>query len=97
MEKTQLERRHFKRLKFDEKSIAQFDSYTIEVRLLDLSPKGALIDFGNAVGFLRMNDKMILSFRPGNSVSMLQFEGEVVHINDNLARIEFLPIGSCSN
>jgi hypothetical protein len=97
MEKTQLEGRGFKRFKFEEKSIVQFDIYTIEVKLLDLSPKGALIDFGNAVSFLKMNDKMILSFRPGNSVAILQFEGEVVYIRDNLARIVFLPIGGCSN
>ena len=39
MEKTQLERRDFKRFKFEAKSIAQFDIYTIEVKLLDLSRK----------------------------------------------------------
>jgi len=94
MEKTQRERRRFKRFKFEAKSIAQFDIYTIEVKLLDLSQKGALIDFGNDVSFLRMNDKMNLSFRPGNSVAILQFEGEVVHISYNLARIEFLPISA---
>ena len=67
--------------------------YTIEAKLLDLSPKGTLIDLGNAVSFLRMNDKMILSLRPGNSVAILQIEGEIVYISDNLARILFLPIG----
>ena len=91
MEKTHLERRRFKRLRFEEKSIAQFGNHTMEVKLLDLSAKGALIGIGNGVS-LRKNDKMILSFRPGNSAVLLQFEGEIVNVSDNLARVMFLPI-----
>jgi hypothetical protein len=93
MGEPQRERRRFKRLKFKMKSIVQLDNRTMEVRLLDLSPKGALIDFGNAIR-LRKNDRLKLSVSPDDSAILLHFEGEIVHSGDNLARLMFLPISA---
>lgn len=93
MGEPQRERRRFKRLKFKMKSIVQLDNRTIEVKLLDISPKGALIDFGNALS-LRKNDRLKLSVSPDDSVILLHFEGEIVHSCDNLARLMFLPISA---
>lgn len=90
MEGSQIERRRFTRLIVRIKSTVQLDDRAMEVKLLDLSPKGALIDFGNAHE-PRKNERLKLSVRPGDSAIVLHFEGEIVHSRDNLARLKFLP------
>ncbi len=89
----QRERRCSKRLKLKMKSMVQLDNRTMEVKLLDISAKGALIDFGNAVG-LRKNDRLKLSVSPDDSAILLHFEGEIVHSRDNLARVMFMPLSA---
>lgn len=95
MGKSQLEKRRCKRLKLIEKCTVQIDNHTIEVKLLELSPKGALIECENGVRFLK-NDKLKLSVRPDNSVVLLHFEGEVVYCHENLAGVSFFPITAMS-
>jgi hypothetical protein len=93
MGEPQRERRRFKRLKFKMKSIVQLDNHTMEVKLLDISPKGALIDSGNAL-MLRKNDRLKLSVSPDDSSILLHFEGVIIHSRDNLARLMFLPLSA---
>ena len=95
MGESQLEKRRCKRLKLIEKCTVQIDNHTIEVKLLELSPKGALIECENGVRFL-MNDKLKLSVSPDNSVVLLHFEGKVVYCHENLAGVSFSPITAMS-
>jgi hypothetical protein len=91
MEESHLEKRHCRRLKLKENCTIQFDNHTIEVKLLELSPKGALIECENGVR-LPENEKLKLSVKPDNSVVLLHFEGEVVYRHENLAGVSFFPI-----
>jgi len=75
----------------EEKGILHFDDHAVEVKVLALSPKGALIDMGNKVRLLA-NDKFKLSIKPGNSIILLNFEGVVVQCRDNLAGVKFVPV-----
>jgi hypothetical protein len=91
MEEPQFEKRRCKRLKLKEKCTIQKDDHTIEVKLLELSPKGALIECENGVRFLK-KEKLKLSVSPNNSVVLLHFEGEVVYCHENQIGVSFSPI-----
>jgi hypothetical protein len=67
------------------------DDHTIEVKLLELSPKGALIECENGVSFLE-KEKLKLSVCPNNSAVLLHFEGEVVYCHENQIGVSFSPI-----
>ena len=84
-------KRRCKRLKLEEKGVIQFDDESYEVNVLSLSPLGALIDFGDKAG-PRAKDKFKLSIRPGGSILLLHFEGEVVRCTNNLVVVRFVPI-----
>lgn len=86
-----LEKRRCKRLKLKEKCIVLIDDHTIEVKLLELSPKGALIECENGVR-IRKKEKLKLSVSPNNSVILLHFEGEVVYCHENQIGVSFSPI-----
>ncbi len=91
MEESQLEKRHCSRLKLKENCTIQINNQTIEVKLLELSPKGALIECQKGI-ILPENEKLKLSVKPDNSVVSLHFEGEVVYCHENQAGISFFPI-----
>jgi hypothetical protein len=95
MEGYYLEKRRFKRLKFMEDGIVQFDKGTLTVKLLDISAKGALLKFVNRVSF-RKNDKFKLLFKPVNSFILLTFVCEMVHCCDKLTRVKFVPMAKHS-
>jgi hypothetical protein len=91
MGEPQLEKRRCKRLKLKENCTVQVDDHTIEVKLLELSPKGALIECENGVSFLE-KEKLKLSVCPNNSAVLLHFEGEVVYCHENQIGVSFSPI-----
>ena len=91
MRESHLEKRRFKRLKFEEDGIIQFDEDTLKVKLLDISAKGAMIKFANKVSFHK-NDMFNLSFNPVNSFILLNFVCEMVYCCNKLAGVEFVPI-----
>ncbi len=81
--------RRFSRVSFAEKSIVQFGDCSFEVDLLDISLKGALVRFGNAVD-CRQGDRWRLSFQLGDSDIVMQFTTEVAHARDNLVGVKFI-------
>lgn len=83
------EHRRFSRIKCVEKSIVETDSRTVQVRLLDISLKGALIEHGEdlAVG---LGDRWKLLFRLDNSDIVLQFETEAVHCSGTHTGVKFV-------
>ncbi len=87
----QIEKRRCKRLKLKEKCTIQFKNQTIEAKLLELSPKGALIECENGAIF-RQKEKLKLSVSPNDSVVLLHFEGEVVYCLENQIGVSFFPI-----
>lgn len=93
MVEPQMEKRRYKRLKLKENCTINGDDFSIKVKLLELSPKGALIECENGVSFLE-KDKLKLSVCPENTDVLLHFEGEVVYCRENQIGISFLPITS---
>lgn len=91
MGELQLEKRRCKRLKLKENCTVQVNDHSIEVKLLELSPKGALIECENGVSFLG-KEKLKLSVCPNNSAVLLHFEGEVVNRHENLIGVSFFAI-----
>jgi c-di-GMP-binding flagellar brake protein YcgR len=91
MGEPRFEKRRCKRLKLKEQCTVQIEDHTMEVKLLELSPTGALIECENGVRFPE-KEKLKLSVNPGNSEVILHFEGEVVYCNDNQVGIRFSPI-----
>ena len=91
MSKTRFEKRRCKRLKLKEQCTVQIEDHTMEVKLLELSPTGALIECDNGVS-LPEKEKLKLSVSPGNSEVLLHFEGEVVYCNENQIGVRFSPI-----
>ena len=91
MVEPQMEKRRYKRLKLNENCTVSVDDLSIKVKLLELSPKGALIQCENGISFLE-KEKLKLSVCPDNTAVLLHFEGEVVYCRENQIGISFLPI-----
>ena len=91
MAEPQMEKRRYKRLKLNENCTVSVDDLSIKGKLLELSPKGALIQCENGVSFLE-KEKLKLSVCPDNTAVLLHFEGEVVYCRENQIGISFLPI-----
>ncbi len=91
MVKLQMEKRRYKRLKLKENCTVTVDDLSIKVKLLELSPKGALIQCENGISFVE-KEKLELSVCPDNTAVLLHFEGEVVYCRENQIGISFLPI-----
>jgi hypothetical protein len=83
--------RRFSRVKCVEKSIAETPSGSCEVRLLDISLKGALVEYDSAISVAR-GDAWRLFFRLDNSEIILEFGAEVIHCHDNLAGVKFVEV-----
>jgi hypothetical protein len=96
MGEPQFEKRRCTRLKLKEECTVQINDHTMEVKLLELSPKGALIECDNGVRFLK-KEEVKLSVSPNNSAVLLHFEGEVVYCHENQIGISFFPITSSHN
>jgi len=96
MGEPQFEKRRCTRLKLKEECTVQTNEHTMEVKLLELSPKGALIECKNGFRFCK-KEKLKLSVRPNNSEVLLHFEGEVVYCHENQIGVSFLPITASHN
>lgn len=85
------EKRRFSRIKCVEKCSVETGSGTIEVDLLDISLKGALVEHppGLAAG---PGDSWKLSFRLNQSEIVLRFDARVVHCRGNLAGVKFVEM-----
>ncbi len=91
MIKPKRDKRRCKRLKLEENCTVKVDDLSINVKLLELSPKGALIECSNGISFLE-KEKLKLSVCPNNSAVLMQFEGEVVYCHENQIGVSFFPI-----
>jgi c-di-GMP-binding flagellar brake protein YcgR len=87
-----MEKRRFSRVGLAEKSIIEHDGRSFEVSLVDISLKGALVRFGNAVS-CSLGDRLNLSFLLGGSDIPMQFSTEVVHVHDNMVGVKFIETG----
>ena len=77
------------RIKSIEQSIVETDSRTVQVQLLDISLKGALIEHPQDLA-VQCGDRWKLLFRLGGSDIVLQFGTEVVHCSETLAGVKFV-------
>ena len=83
--------RRFSRVKCVEKSIVETASGPCEVRLLDISLKGALIEHDPALPVTK-GDRWKLLFQLDHSDIVLEFGVEVVHCRENLAGVKFVEV-----
>ena len=84
-----MEKRRFSRIKFEEKCVVECGGHFSEARLLNVSLKGALIEFDGEIVF-RNGDCCRLSFNLGNPDFCLEFLVEVAHCSDRLAGVRFV-------
>jgi hypothetical protein len=83
------EKRRFSRITFIEKSFIEAGGITVEVNLLDISLKGALIEVGDNVA-IQKGDTLQLTFHLGKAEIILQFEAEVIHRDETKAGLKFI-------
>ncbi len=84
-----MKKRRFSRISFAEKSIVEFGGSSVEVDLLNISLKGALVQFGEDMN-CSPGDIWKLSFHLGNSDINMEFKAVVVHASGNLAGVKFM-------
>jgi hypothetical protein len=84
-----VQKRRFSRISFAEKSIVEFGGSFFEVDLLNISLKGALVQFGEGIE-CRQGDTWKLSFHLGNSDINMEFKAVVAHTGGNLAGVKFV-------
>jgi hypothetical protein len=84
-----MEKRRFSRIEFEEKCVVERGNDFVEGRLLNVSLKGALIEFDGEIGF-QSGGGCRLSFNLGNPDFYLEFMVEVVHCSDSLAGVRFV-------
>jgi c-di-GMP-binding flagellar brake protein YcgR len=85
------ERRHFNRITCEEMVLVGFDGSIVRAQLLDISLKGALVEFENDVKF-QHGDILDISFTLDNSVIVLQFGSKVMHRSNNVVGVKFVHI-----
>jgi hypothetical protein len=87
-ELTMAERR-YTRFKMVEKCFVDYENGSSEVTLQDISLKGAMVSFNNAIPF-SLGDGICLSFPLGHSDKYLQLNAEIKHSDGTMAGMEFL-------
>jgi c-di-GMP-binding flagellar brake protein YcgR len=85
------DKRRFNRVTCEEKLLVCFDGSSARAQLLDISLKGALVEFENDVSF-QLGDILDITLTLDNSDIVLQFESKVIHRNNNLAGVKFIRI-----
>ena len=83
------EKRRFSRITFVVNSFIEAGGTTIEVNLLDISLKGALIEIGDNVA-IQKGDTLQLTTHLGESEIILQFKAEVIHRDESRAGLKFI-------
>lgn len=81
--------RRFSRITLIEKSFVEFAGRTIEVSLVDVSLKGALVEFETDIA-IGKGDTLQLTFHLGNTEIILRFGTEVVHCHKNRVGVKFV-------
>ena len=86
-----MNKRRFTRIKFEEQCVLEYGVRSFSGRLLNISLKGALVEFLQDINF-RQGDLWRLSFHLGNPDFILRFGVEVAHTADNLAGFRFVEV-----
>ena len=82
------DKRRFSRVKFIENSFIETGGKTVEVNLLDISLKGAMIEIGDDIA-IHNGDTLQLTFHLGKADIILQFKAEVIHRQETRAGLKF--------
>ena len=85
------DKRRFNRVTCEEKVLVSFDGSIVRAQLLDISLKGALVEFENDVTF-QHGDILNITLSLDNSDIVLQFESKVMHLSNNVAGVKFIRI-----
>jgi len=83
--------RRFNRVKCEEKVLVGFEGSIASAQLLNISLRGALVEFDNNVTF-QLGDILDITFPLDTSDILLQFEAKVMHRNNNVAGVKFIRI-----
>jgi c-di-GMP-binding flagellar brake protein YcgR len=86
-----VERRQFNRVTCEEKVLINFDGSIIRAKLLDISLKGAMVEFENDVTF-QHGDVFNITLSLDNSDIVLQFGSKVMHRSHNVVGVKFIHI-----
>lgn len=81
--------RRFSRVRFEEQCLLEYGSRSLEGRLLNISLKGALVEFRDK-GIFFPGDRWRLAFHLGNPDFVMRFGAEVVHTASRLAGFKFV-------
>ena len=85
------EQRHFHRIRFDVKAEMELNGTVTETSLVDISLKGALVE--GPPGFApELGSHCRLTIHLSNSDQFFSFDGQVVHLNGNMAGIKITLI-----
>lgn len=85
------EKRHFHRVKFAVKTDIEVNGITAGASLVDISLKGALVEFFNEYE-PELGSLCRLTIRLNHAEAGLSFAGEVVHVDDGLVGIKITRI-----
>jgi hypothetical protein len=85
------EKRRFNRVTCEEKLLVRFDGSSTRAQLLDISLKGALVEFENEVP-VQLGNILDITLTLDNSYIVLQFESKVIHRNNNVVGVKFIRI-----
>jgi c-di-GMP-binding flagellar brake protein YcgR len=85
------DKRRFNRVTCEEKLLVRFDGSPTRAQLLDISLKGALVEFENDVTF-QLGDILDITLTLDDSDIVLQFESKVIHRNNNVVGVKFIRI-----
>ncbi len=83
------EKRYFSRIKFKAHSQIEFNDKNYEAELLDLSLRGALLNFKEQIP-IKMNDSCTLIIHLHSTDIKLIFDAELVHIHENNLGFKFI-------
>jgi hypothetical protein len=85
------EKRRFNRVTCEEMLLVRFDGSSTRAQLLDISLKGALVEFENEVS-VQLGNILDITLTLDNSDIVLQFESKVIHRNNNVVGVKFIRI-----
>ncbi len=83
--------RRFSRVRCLENCTVETGSATSEVKLLDISLRGALVEHDSGLPVSR-GDRWKITFRLNHSDIVLQFDAEVIHCHEMTAGVKFVEM-----
>lgn len=84
-----MDKRIFSRIRFEEKCTLEKGSDVTEGRLLNVSLKGALIEFPDQVEY-RPGEECRLTFDLGNPDFSLKFTSKIIHCRETITGVKFV-------